>query len=147
MEMENFYKRFCREAFDDNGVLCAFEPVVADNFNFAYDVVDEIARLDPDRRAMVWCNVAGEERTFTFGEMKLYSDKCAQMLADHGVKKGDMVLLVLKRHYEFWFTVLALHNRSSRCAGNKSADDARSCIPLQSGKRDSLRLFRRMQYR
>ena len=109
MEMENFYKRFCREAFDDNGVLCAFEPVVADNFNFAYDVVDEIARLDPDRRAMVWCNVAGEERTFTFGEMKLYSDKCAQMLADHGVKKGDMVLLVLKRHYEFWFTVLALH--------------------------------------
>ena len=38
MEMENFYKRFCREAFDDNGVLCAFEPVVADNFNFAYDV-------------------------------------------------------------------------------------------------------------
>lgn len=109
MEMENFYKRFCREAFDDNGVLCAFEPVVADNFNFAYDVVDEIARLDPDRRAMVWCNVAGEERTFTFGEMKLYSDKCAQMLVDHGVKKGDMVLLVLKRHYEFWFTVLALH--------------------------------------
>ena len=109
MELENFYKRFCREAFDDNGVLCAFEPVVADNFNFAYDVVDEIARLDPDRRAMVWCNVAGEERTFTFGEMKLYSDKCAQMLADHGVKKGDMVLLVLKRHYEFWFTVLALH--------------------------------------
>ncbi len=109
MEMENFYKRFCREAFDDNGVLCAFEPVVADNFNFAYDVVDEIARLDPDRRAMVWCNVAGAARTFTFGEMKLYSDKCAQMLADHGVKKGDMVLLVLKRHYEFWFTVLALH--------------------------------------
>lgn len=81
MELENFYKRFCREAFDDNGVLCAFEPVVADNFNFAYDVVDEIARLDPDRRAMVWCNVAGEERTFTFGEMKLYSDKCAQMLS------------------------------------------------------------------
>lgn len=109
MEMENFYKRFCREAFDENGVLTAFEPVVADNFNFAYDVVDEIARLDPDRRAMVWCNVAGEERTFTFGEMKLYSDKCAQMLTDHGVKKGDMVLLVLKRHYEFWFTVLALH--------------------------------------
>jgi hypothetical protein len=83
MEMENFYKRFCREAFDDNGVLCAFEPVVADNFNFAYDVVDEIARLDPDRRAMVWCNVAGEERTFTFGEMKLYSDapKCWRITA------------------------------------------------------------------
>ena len=109
MEMENFYQRFCKEAFDEDGVLCSFEPVVADNFNFAYDVVDEIARLDPNRRAMVWCNVAGEERTFTFGEMKRYSDQCAQMLTAHGIKKGDMVLLVLKRNYEFWFTVLALH--------------------------------------
>ena len=109
MDLENFYQRFCKEGFDENGVLNYFEPVIADNFNFAYDVVDEIARLEPNRRAMVWCNVAGEERVLTFGEMKLYSDKCAQMLADHGVKKGDMVLLVLKRHYEFWFTVLALH--------------------------------------
>ncbi|WP_242863690.1 AMP-binding protein [Anaerotruncus rubiinfantis] len=109
MEMENFYQRFCKERFDEKGVLTYFEPVIADNFNFAYDVVDEIARLEPGRRAMVWCNVAGEERTFTFREMKLYSDKCAQMLTDHGIKKGDMVMLVLKRHYEFWFTVLALH--------------------------------------
>ena len=109
MDLENFYQRFCKEGFDENGVLNYFEPVIADNFNFAYDVVDEIACLEPNRRAMVWCNVAGEERVLTFGEMKLYSDKCAQMLADHGVKKGDMVLLVLKRHYEFWFTVLALH--------------------------------------
>ncbi|MEM1484077.1 AMP-binding protein [Oscillospiraceae bacterium PP1C4] len=109
MDMENFYKRFCKEGFDENGVLNFFEPIVTDNFNFAYDVVDEIARLEPDRRALVWCNVAGEERIFTFGEMKRYSDQCAQMLTEHGVKKGDKVMLVLKRHYEFWFTVLALH--------------------------------------
>ncbi|MBE6906435.1 MAG: acetyl-CoA synthetase [Ruminococcaceae bacterium] len=109
MSMENFYQRFCREGFDEKGVLNCFEPLPADNFNFAYDVVDEIARMEPDRRAMVWCNVAGEERIFTFGEMKKYSDQCAQMLTAHGVKKGDMVMLVLKRHYEFWFTVLALH--------------------------------------
>lgn len=109
MEMENFYQRFCKEGFDENGVLNYFEPLPTDNFNFAYDVVDEIARLDPNRRAMVWCNVDGEERIFTFGEMKHYSDCCAQMLTAHGIKKGDMVLLVLKRHYEFWFTVLALH--------------------------------------
>ena len=109
MEMENFYQRFCKEGFDENGVLNYFEPLPADNFNFAYDVVDEIARLDPNRRALVWCNVAGEERVFTFREMKYYSDCCAQMLTAHGIKKGDMVLLVLKRHYEFWFTVLALH--------------------------------------
>ncbi|WP_101911359.1 AMP-binding protein [Marasmitruncus massiliensis] len=109
MSMENFYQRFCREGFDEKGVLNCFEPLPADNFNFAYDVVDEIACMEPDRRAMVWCNVAGEERIFTFGEMKKYSDQCAQMLTAHGVKKGDMVMLVLKRHYEFWFTVLALH--------------------------------------
>lgn len=109
MDMEHFYQRFCKEGFDENGVLSFFEPLPADNFNFAYDVVDEIARLEPDRRAMVWCNVPGEERVFTFGEMKQYSDRCAQMLARQGVKKGDKVLLVLKRHYEFWFTVLALH--------------------------------------
>lgn len=109
MNMENFYQRFCREGFDADGVLNAFEPTLAENFNFAYDVVDEIARQDPDRRAMVWCNAAGETRVLSFGEMKLYSDKCAQMLAARGIIKGDMVMLVLKRHYEFWFTVLALH--------------------------------------
>lgn len=109
MGMENFYKRFCREGFDENGVLNAFEPVLAEDFNFAYDVVDEIARLEPERRAMVWCNDAGEERVLTFGEMKKYSDKCAQMLAARGIIKGDLVMLVLKRHYEFWFTILALH--------------------------------------
>lgn len=108
-DMEHFYQRFCEEGFDKQGVLNHFKPVLQESFNFAYDVVDEIARLEPDRRAMVWCNVAGEERTFTFGEMKLYSDKCAQMLTAQGIKKGDMVMLVLKRHYEFWFTVLALH--------------------------------------
>ncbi len=109
MDMEHFYQRFCKEGFDQDGVLNYFEPLPADNFNFAYDVVDEIAKEEPERRAMVWCNIKGEERVFTFGDMKSYSDKCAQMLTAHGVKKGDKVLLVLKRHYEFWFTVLALH--------------------------------------
>lgn len=108
-DLEHFYQKFCKESFDQDGVLASFEPVVGEHFNFAYDVVDEIAGLEPDRRAMVWCNASGQDRIFTYGEMKLYSDKCAQMLAAHGIKKGDMVLLVLKRHYEFWFVVLALH--------------------------------------
>ena len=81
MNIETFYQGFCKETFDENGVLNTFEPVLAENFNFAYDVVDEIARQEPDRRAMVWCNETGESKTFTFGEMKRYSDKCAQMLA------------------------------------------------------------------
>lgn len=67
VDMETFYKQFCKEGFDENGVLNFFEPVIADNFNFAYDVVDEIARLEPNRRAMIWCNVAGEERVLGRG--------------------------------------------------------------------------------
>ena len=132
MDLENFYQRFCKEGFDENGVLNYFEPVIADNFNFAYDVVDEIARLEPNRRAMVWCNVAGEERVFTFGEMKHYSDRAAQMLADHGIKKGDMVMLVLKRHYEFWFTVLALHKLGAvGVPGHQPAHHPRPRLPLR----------------
>ena len=103
------YRQFCREELDQNGVISKFEILCPDNFNFAYDVVDVIAQAEPNRRAMLWCNDKGEERTFTFGDMKKYSDKTANMLLAHGIQKGDKVLLILKRHYEFWFTVLALH--------------------------------------
>lgn len=108
-EMKDFYKQFCVEGFDEDGVLNAFTPVVPENFNFAYDVVDRIAELEPGRRAMVWCNPQGEERTFTFADMRDHSNRAANLFARHGVKKGDMVMLVLKRHYQFWFAVLALH--------------------------------------
>ena len=107
--MENFYKNFCKVEFDEGGVLTSFDPVIPDSFNFAYDVVDEIARLEPGRRAMVWCNDAGEEHVYTFADMRDYSNKAANLFARSGVKKGDMVMLVLKRHYQFWFAVLALH--------------------------------------
>lgn len=107
--MENFYKEFCKESFDKNGVLKTFEPIVPEGFNFAYDVVDKIAELDPDRRALVWCNTLGEERTFSYGEISRYSNQAANLFQQHGVKKGDMVMLVLKRHYQFWFAIMALH--------------------------------------
>ncbi len=107
--MEQLYKRFCKEEFDSNGVLCAFEPVVPENFNFSYDVVDEIARIDPLRKAMLWCNEAGEESTFNFAQMKEYSDRAANAFLKQGIGKGDMVMLVLKRHYQFWFAILGLH--------------------------------------
>lgn len=108
-DMENFYRKFCNVTFDDQGVLSSFEPIVPNNFNFAYDVVDTIAALDPQRRAMIWCNDEGEERVFTFEDMCRYSNQAANLLKAQGVKKGDMVLLVLKRHYQFWFAILALH--------------------------------------
>lgn len=107
--MDLLYQKFCREEFDEKGVLCKFRPVVPENFNFAYDCVDYIAAREPDRRAMVWCDDKGHRRTFTFGDMSRYSNRTANYLMAHGVKKGDMVLVILKRHYEFWFTILALH--------------------------------------
>lgn len=106
--MLNLHQKYCKETFYD-GLLVDFEPIAPDTFNFAYDVVDEIAKQEPERRAMLWCNDKGEEHTFTFADMMKYSNKAANLLVSHGVKKGDFVVLVMKRHYQFWFTVLALH--------------------------------------
>ena len=79
------------------------------NFNFAYDVVDAYAKSAPDRRAMVWCNDAGEEKTVTFAELKAGSDRAAQVFARHGIRKGEAVLLILKGRLEFWHCLLGLH--------------------------------------
>ena len=82
---------------------------VPENFNFAYDVVDAYAQAEPERRAMVWCNDEGAERTVTFGELKADSDRAAQVFRKQGVRKGDTVLLILKCRYEFWPCLLGLH--------------------------------------
>ncbi len=92
------------EDFYDN-----FRINVPESFNFAYDVVDAIAAVEPDRTAMVWCDDKGAEATFTFAQMKYYSDKAASFFQACGIKKGDPVMLILKRRYEFWFCLLALH--------------------------------------
>ena len=80
-----------------------------DNFNFGYDVVDEYAAVSPDKRAMVWCNVENEEHIFTFLDVKRYSNKMANVFREYGIGRGDRVMLVLKRHYEYWFAAVALH--------------------------------------
>ncbi|MEG1996608.1 MAG: AMP-binding protein [Oscillospiraceae bacterium] len=107
--MENLYKKYCTEEFDEQGILTKFDVHYDDNFNFAYDVIDEIAKNEPNRRAMVWTDESGDEKVFTFGDMSRYSNKTANFFVKNGVKKGDKVLLLLKRHYEFWFCILALH--------------------------------------
>ncbi len=86
-----------------------FQLRIPENFNFAFDVVDEIASQTPDKIAMVWCNDSGEERVFTFAQMKKYSDKAANFFIKAGIRKGDPVMLILKRRFEFWFCILALH--------------------------------------
>lgn len=82
---------------------------VPDNFNFAYDVVDEYAEKIPDKIAMVWCDDHDNDRVFTFADMKYYSDKAANFFIKCGIKKGDTVMLTLKARYEFWFCILGLH--------------------------------------
>lgn len=106
--MLNIHQKFCRETFYD-GKLVGFEPVYGENFNFAYDVVDAIAQAEPLRRAMLWCNESGEEHTFTFADISKASNRAANFFASLGIGKGDRVLLILKRHYQFWFALLGLH--------------------------------------
>jgi acetyl-CoA synthetase len=86
-----------------------FKIRIPENFNFAYDVVDEIADGNPDKTAMVWCDDKGKEAIFTFGQMKYYSDKAASFFKSLGIRKGDPVMLILKRRFEFWFCTLALN--------------------------------------
>lgn len=82
---------------------------VPENFNFAYDVVDVYAKEQPDKKALLWTNDHGAEIQFTFADLKRESDKAASYFQSLGIGKGDCVMLILKRRYEFWFSILALH--------------------------------------
>ena len=107
--IRNINLKYVEEKYDENGVLSEYQLKIPEDFNFAYDVVDDIAAHEPNRRAMFWVGKDGEERNFTFGDMKRWSDKTANYLRSLGIKKGDPVMVVLKRHYQFWFCALALH--------------------------------------
>lgn len=107
--MDFSYKFLEKTDFESYEDFCEnFKIKVPENFNFAYDVMDEYARLEPDRLALIWCNDDGEEKFFTFGEIKKYSDKAANVFKSLGIKKGDKVMTILRRRYEYYFVVLAL---------------------------------------
>ena len=82
---------------------------VPENFNFGFDIVDASADAAPGKKAMIWCNEEGDERTFTFSDIKKYSNKTANFFKSLGVKKGDFVMLMLKRRFEYWYCAVALH--------------------------------------
>lgn len=105
----SIYHRFCTEVMDEQGNLGKLTLNYPDNFNFGYDVVDVIARETPDKRALVWCNTEEEEHIFTFSDIRKYSNQMANVFQDAGIVRGDRVMLVLKRHYEYWFAAVALH--------------------------------------
>lgn len=107
--MRNINLRYVEETYDDNNILKDYKLKYPDNFNFGYDVVDDIAKHDPKRIAMVWCNPKKQERVFTFEDMKILSDKAANYFKSLGISKGDKVVVILKRHYQFWYTAVALH--------------------------------------
>lgn len=103
------YKQYCNEIVDESGRLKKITLKYPENFNFGYDVVDKIADETPEKRALVWCNVEGEEHTFSFADIKKYSNQMANVFRSAGIGHGDRVMLILKRHYEYWFAAVALH--------------------------------------
>jgi len=101
--------RFIQPVEDKNGCLVDMKVEHADEFNFAFDVVDAVAQKTPDKLAMLHVDMQGVERRFTFEDMSRASNRCANYFRSLGIKKGDRVMLVLKRHYQFWFALLGLH--------------------------------------
>ena len=82
---------------------------VPENFNFGYDVVDAWAAEEPDKKALLWTNDKGESRQYTYADLKKYTDMTASYFQSLGIGRGDMVMLILKRRYEFWYSIIALH--------------------------------------
>ena len=105
----SIYQKFSKEILDEKGNLQKLTLEYPDDFNFGYDVVDAIADEAPEKTALVWCNTENEEHIFSFSDVKKYSNRMANVFRGAGLKRGDRVMLVLKRHYEYWFAVIALH--------------------------------------
>uniref|UniRef100_A9AA39 AMP-dependent synthetase and ligase n=1 Tax=Methanococcus maripaludis (strain C6 / ATCC BAA-1332) TaxID=444158 RepID=A9AA39_METM6 len=105
--VNNYVKKTDFESYED--FVENFKIDVPENFNFAYDIVDEYAKIAPEKIAIIWCDDNNDEKIFTFKDMKKYSDKAANFFLKHGIKKGDTVMLTLKSRYEFWFCMLGLH--------------------------------------
>lgn len=107
------YEKYVGRSRDDFATLedlqRNYKVTCNDDFNFAYDVLDHLGTTKPDELAMLWVSNEGEEKYITFGEMMLWSNKAANFFKSLGIKKGDFVLLVLKRSYLFWFCMMGLH--------------------------------------
>jgi acetyl-CoA synthetase len=107
MLLEKFISRTQFDSYDD--FYKNYSLSIPETFNFAFDVVDELAKTKPAERALVWCDEKGAEASFTFADMKKLSDQAANVFMDAGIKKGDSVMLILKRRYEYWPVLLGLH--------------------------------------
>ena len=111
--LERFLKQTSFSSQED--FMQNFKVLVPENFNFGYDVVDEWARIAPEKKALCWTNDKGEHIDFTFADIKRESDKTASYFQSLGIGHGDMVMLILKRRFEFWFSIIALHKLGAVC--------------------------------
>ena len=103
------YQKYMNETLDEKGHLKDVSFNIPENFNFAFDVLDALEEKIPEKRCMMWLSNTHEEREFTFKQMAEESRRTANYLTSLGIKKGDRVMLVLRRHYQFWFVITALH--------------------------------------
>ena len=102
-------EKFIQTEEDERGALTDIRFMDEEHYNFAFDTVDAIARREPDKLAMVHVANDMTERRFTFKNIKDASSQSANYFKSLGIKRGDRVMLVLKRHYQFWFAILGLH--------------------------------------
>ncbi|MCI8526553.1 MAG: AMP-binding protein [Oscillospiraceae bacterium] len=102
-------EEFIHTAEDERGALQRLEFVNDDHYNFAFDTVDKLGRTYPDKLAMLHVDGNLQERRFTFKDIKEASSQAANYFKSLGIQRGDRVMLVLKRHYQFWFAILGLH--------------------------------------
>ncbi len=106
---DRVYHKYIDTTENENGTPTEIKFKNIENFNFAFDLVDEVAKRDPKKLCMMHVSRDKEERRFTFKDMKKASNQCANYFESLGIKKGDRVMLVLKRHYQFWFAMLGLN--------------------------------------
>ncbi len=106
--MRNINLRYVDEKYED-GLLTEYRLKYPENFNFGYDIVDDIGINDPGRKALIWESADGGSRTFTFREIMILSNKTANCLSSLGITKGDVVMVILKQKFQFWYTMVALH--------------------------------------
>lgn len=103
------YEKYVNETVDEKGILKKITFNIPEYFNFGFDVVDEIGKKTPNKKAMLWVSECGKVRSFSFKDIMEKSNQCANYFIKNGIKKGDKVMLVMKRRYEFWFAIVALH--------------------------------------
>ena len=105
--IEKYLEKTTFESYED--FIANYKINIPEDFNFGFDIVDEWGKNEPDKKALVWCDDCGGSEEFTFADISRKSNQIANLLIGAGIKKGDMVLLILRRRYEYWLAAVALH--------------------------------------